>query len=136
MTEPLDPFDDLEQRLDRRLTALPAPRAPETLLPRVMAAVRAAPVREASGWVSWPFVWQAASLAALVLLTLGVVSVWPAIDARLSFAQPVVTAGRVLWRVVVEPVGLFMVVFIAAMGAACAAFATALRHVAFGGITR
>jgi hypothetical protein len=120
-----------------------------------MAAVRATPAPEPGGWMSWPFAWQAASLAALVVLALGVVALWPTISATAGFAwtrvadvlgprtdaiaeffSPFFTAGRVLWRVIVQPVGLFLVIFIATMGAACAAFGTAWRHVAVGGFSR
>lgn len=131
MTDPMDGFDELERLIERRLTAAPAPRAPETLLPRVMQAVRAVPAAETTGWTPRTLAWQVASAAALIVVVLGVVTLGPAISAT-----PLFTAGRVLWRVVVEPVGLFFVMFLAAMGAACAVFATAWRHVAFGGLSR
>ena len=151
-----DRFQELEQLIDRRLKQLPAPRAPETLAPGVLRAVRAAaPAAAPSGWWGWPAVWRVASAAALVVVLIGLIQIWPAIDGTLALAwsrvaeavgpytstvadaiSPFVTAGRVIWRVVVQPVGLFLVVFIAVMGAACAAFGTAWRHVAFGGITR
>jgi hypothetical protein len=150
-----DRFHELEQLLDRRLTDVPAPRAPETLVPRVMRAVRTAPAPAATGWLSWPLVWQLASGAALAVLVLGVVQLWPVIDATLAAAwarpeavvgsrlgaiadavAPFLTAARVIWRVVVEPVGVFLILFIAAMGAASALFGSALRHVAIGGLSR
>ena len=148
-------FHQLEELVDRRLRQMPAPRAPETLLPGVLRAVRAAPAPAVSGWAGWPAIWQGAAGAALVVVLIGVIQIWPAIDATLALAwsrvieavgpytsavadavSPFLTAGRVIWRVVVEPVGLFLVMFLAVMGVACAAFGTAWRHVAFGGITR
>ena len=48
--------DELEQRTDRRLRALPLPRAPHTLVPRVMEAVRILAGRPwyARTWFTWP----------------------------------------------------------------------------------
>src|SRR5262245_29328046 len=72
-------FDDLERLVERELKRLPAPRAPETLLPRVMLAVQSAraaqpPVRE---WMTWPVSWQMASLAAVALIAIGLWRVLP-----------------------------------------------------------
>ncbi len=63
--------DELQQRIDQELKALPAPRAPETLLPRVLAAtVRRKPAPwYARPWLAWPLRWQVASV--VVLLALG-----------------------------------------------------------------
>jgi hypothetical protein len=64
----MDPAD-LEGLLDRELKQLPAPRAPQTLLPRVMAATagRDVQVPEATGWLTWPLPWRVASVAAVAL---------------------------------------------------------------------
>ena len=154
--DPLTRFDELEKLVGERLQALPAPLAPETLAPRVMRAVRAAaPAPAPTGWRGWPAVWRLASAAALVVVVIGLIQIWPAIDGTLARAwsrvaeavgphtstvadaiSPFLTAGRVIWRVVVQPVGLFLVVVLAVMGTACAAFGTAWRNVAFGGLTR
>ena len=66
----MTPEDDLERVAQRALERLPAPRAPHTLLPRVMAAVQQWTRRPwyARAWVTWPLGWQALSTAALVLL--------------------------------------------------------------------
>lgn len=71
----MDPTD-LERHVDRALKALPAPRAPHSLLPAVMLAVRAAALRPwyARPWAGWPGQWQAASVAAvLAFLAVGAV---------------------------------------------------------------
>ena len=62
----MDPVD-LERLIDRELRSLPAPRAPRTLLPRVMAAANEAANRPwySRTWLQWPVGWQLAS--ALVL---------------------------------------------------------------------
>ena len=58
----MDPAE-LERLVDRALGQLPAPRAPRTLLPRVMAAVPT-PARpwHARPWLMWPAGWQIISL--------------------------------------------------------------------------
>ncbi len=71
---------DLEDLVDRKLKALPPRRAPGTLLPSVMQAVRVAAARPwyARPWRVWPAGWQVASLAALLVMVAGVVAVVPA----------------------------------------------------------
>lgn len=73
---------DLEQLVDRELKALPPRRAPGTLLPAVMLAVRAAATRpwHARPWMVWPAGWQAASVAALLVLLAATASVVPALQ--------------------------------------------------------
>lgn len=145
---------DLERLVDRRLKALPAPRAPRTLLPRVMAAVEilsSAPWYTRA-WFAWPRVWQVASIAALVVLVAGVAAGWPHAEAvadalrprpELSVPAQVTTmtraldaswdATRIVWRVLVQPVIGYVVVFALMMFTACVAFGTALSRVALGG---
>ena len=61
---------DLEQIVDAELKRLPGPKAPPTLLPRVLAATAAHPqTTPASGWFAWPRAGQfAAGLAAALVL--------------------------------------------------------------------
>ena len=63
----MDPVD-LERLIDRELRSLPAPRAPRTLLPAVMAAANKVANRPwySRTWLQWPVGWQLAS--AVVLL--------------------------------------------------------------------
>ena len=63
---------DLDRRLDHELTRLPRPRAPESLLPRVIAATARRPA--ATGWFTWPKGWRVASVA--VMTALVAVAVW------------------------------------------------------------
>jgi hypothetical protein len=146
--------DDLERLIDRELHAVPAPRAPRTLLPRVMAAVARRRVRPwyERGWAEWPAVWQFASLVALVALFTGIGAAWPQLaDAASAYrvdvsallpSQVLVAAGtvnqaldvvRVLWRALVQPLSPYLVAFIVTMFFACLAFGTALDRVALGG---
>ena len=135
---------DSESLVQRRLQQLPRPRAPETLLPRVVAAVRQqvrAPWYR-QPWVEWPLVCQAASVALLAALAplaplalewigAGVVS-RAAGDAAAGVAvvtDDVTTLSRVLWRVFLEPAVGYLGTLIAIMCVAGAAFCAALTRV-------
>ncbi len=147
--------EDLERIVGRALAALPEPRAPRTLLPRVMTAVRLAarPWYE-RGWRTWPSAWQALAVVGLVVLVVGVALVLPSLDRQVDtvvtqvvspVAAPVeVTVSRVetlgsaalvFWRGL-QPLMLGMSVLVVIMCAACAVLATALGRVAFGGALR
>jgi hypothetical protein len=120
-------FADLEQRVDRELRRLPAPRAPHTLLPRVLAAVEAWVNRPwyTRAWFTWPLGWQVASVA---LVALAFVGVWMLPPAPSSVVVTT-NAGRVLWRTIVEPFLLYAFVIVVIMCLACAAFGAALSYV-------
>ncbi len=144
-------FSDLERELDRALQKLPAPGAPRTLAPRVMRAVRAQPRTELGGWFTWPLLWQATSLAGMLLVFAGALNVlpiagwmvgllasasavtWP--GSLLQQAADIVGAAGVVWRVI-EPAAIVLLVFLATMLAASAAFGAALRSVVLGGTSR
>ena len=139
---------DLETRVHRELGRLPAPRAPHTLLPRVMAAVQDWASRPwyARAWFTWPLGWQVVSVAALVLLITGAVMVAPEVETGAAggiasvqarfvstvhdVAPPVAaTSAGILWRTLLEPLVNYAVVIIVLMFLACAVFGTALNHV-------
>ena len=147
--------DDLERIVDRALKQLPGPRAPRTLLPRVVAAIETGHVEKPSPrpWLSWPLGWQVASLAALVVLGLGLSTLWPSVQ---SAVQPriapalteltaavvdvtakvsvVATVARAVWQVIVQPLLGYVLVLVLMMCAACAAFGAALGRVVLGGV--
>ncbi len=146
-------MDDLERRIDRELKALPAPVAPRTLVPRVMAAVAYADRAPwySRAWLAWPRAAQAASV--LLLAALGAAA-WFAMPSVLAWADAVVPAGaplvakvslatdwagrvlavgRVIWLVVLQPVVIYLsliAVVASLMGAACWA---AIDRLALGG---
>ena len=139
---------DLERLAQRELQRLPAPRAPHSLLPRVMAAVEAWAARPwyTRAWFTWPVGWQAASVVAVALLVTGAVLVGPHVQAAasgmlaavqllaggVSDAAPVETTAngaRILWRTLLEPLATYALVVIVLMFLACAVFGTALNHV-------
>jgi len=142
---------ELEEIVGRSLRRLPAPRAPETLLPRVIAAVQAWAQRPwyARAWFTWPPLLQIGSIAAFVLLAGVAAIVWPEVRVALvsAVAAPLAPALarvsetlrgagsalltiRVLWRAMVAPFVPYLFVWVAAMCAACAAFAAAINRVA------
>jgi len=140
---------DLETRIDRTLRRFPAPRAPRTLLPRVLAAVQEWSQRPwySRAWFTWPIGGQIVAAAALILVAVGAafltMSAQAAIDqsaARLlsgvmpvaQRAEAMLNAARVVWHAVGEPLAVYAFAVVAVMFLACVAFGTALSHVAFG----
>ena len=79
---------DQKHPVSERLRQLPPVRAPHTLLPRVMAAVRAWADRtwHERAWFTSPLQGQLAAIAVLVLVVAGVVMVWPDVEARVDSA--------------------------------------------------
>lgn len=144
---------DLERIVDRKLKQLPAPRAPYTLLPRVLAAVQEWSLRPwyRRAWFTWPMAWQCAAIAVLLLAGVGSTVLLAtaraaAADATSPIAGNVITriaaaaqwvdatssAGRILWSTLIEPLLPYAFAFVMAMCLACAAFGAALTRVAFG----
>jgi hypothetical protein len=141
--------------IDRALKALPAPRAPRTLLPKVMAAVDSRIASPAPRpWVDWPLGWQLVSAAIVVVLAVGIVRFWPTAQAATArWGTPVVasvtsqiaaigeqtsvavTLTRAIWRLLLAPLSGIALELVLVMGAACAMFGAALNHVALGGHT-
>jgi len=143
---------DLERLVDRELRRLPLPRAPQTLLPRVMAAVEArvrAPWYRRP-WRTWPIGWRLASAAACAVVVAAAPVALPlqpveqavraaaaseavrdatALAARIEAAT---SAMWLLWRVLVQPLVPFAFALAMLMCLACAAFGLALNYVAFG----
>jgi hypothetical protein len=148
--DPAD-LDRLERLVDDELRQLPVPRAPGTLLPRVLAAVeqRAQPPWYRRAWRTWPVGAQIAS-AAFCLLILAVAITAPrqllAGVARLAAtshsvgetiaaadqAQSATRAAWVLWRVVLQPLVPYAFAVSMLMCVACVVFGVALNYVVFG----
>jgi len=154
--QPVDP----EAVVHRALNRLPLPRAPRTLLPRVLAAARALAERPwyTRAWLTWPIAWQAASVAALVLLVALGVRMAPLADTTLRGAAaavpgdgvaPLVDAARridsaarsaaavadaiwVAWRAVMLPGVIYGFGLLGLMCAVCTAFFATLSRLAFG----
>src|SRR5262245_60737675 len=139
----LDPAE-LERIADRALRALPLPRAPRSFAPRVMAAVRAS-VKRPRTWFAWPFEWQAASVAGLLLLVAALVVLVPTVLAAAgplfttlggaraaraadlaARASVMTTTAGVMWRVFVQPIVGYLFAIVVVMSAGCAAFGALL----------
>jgi hypothetical protein len=143
---------ELEELVDKSLKQLPLPRAPHTLVPRVLSAVQAWASRPwyARGWFTWPAGWQAALIAALILLagasamllpgawavggewisalTGGATSDLAALARRIEVTA---NTAQVVWRVLFQPFVAYLFGLVALMCIACAAFGAALNRVVF-----
>jgi hypothetical protein len=147
----MDP-DELESLIDRELGELPRPRAPRSLLPRVLeAAAEARRPWHARAWRTWPIAWQAASVVACALFLAGAAFSLPVVQSAVGVAaapvgallQPTIgriieiqRATEVVWRVLIGPVAIVALVPVMLMLAASLAFGTALRRLAYGGATQ
>lgn len=128
---------DLDERLDRVLRELPRPRAPRTLVPRVLAATVDRPsTATATGWLTWPLGWRIASVVALVALAAGafmLLSAPPqAVSNAAGTASEVATVARALWEVLLQPIATYLFVLGISLAFACALGWAALE-VALGG---
>ena len=128
---------DLDPRLDRELAELPRPRAPQSLLPRVLAATSLRP--RASGWLTWPRAWQAASLVAMAALVGAAAWLFrtppaPVTEMAQSAGQAATTV-RVLWDVVLEPAATYLAIIGIVLTLICAA-AWAALELALGGASQ
>jgi len=141
---------DLETHVDRALRQLPLPRAPHTLLPRVLAAVQEWTLRPwyERAWFTWPLGWQVVSAASLIMLIVGGGMLLPTAEAAADGAMSTLAAGmisdvvgvwqrvevtantaRILWATLVEPLVPYAFALVVLMCLACAALGTALNHV-------
>ena len=120
-------FDELGQRVHHQLRRLPAPLAPDTLLPRVLAAVDAWARRPwyTRAWFTWPLGWQMASIMVLALFAVGLWMLPPAPPSVVVTTN----AGLVVWRTMVEPFLFYAFGVVVLMCLACAAFGAALSYV-------
>ena len=147
---------DLERETHDALRRLPSPRAPRSLTPRVMAAVRA---RREAPWfarpmTTWPLALQALTIA-LAVAPLAVLGAWmfgdgvlqngpmalglpgPAVWSQLlppvvRHAMEQASTVLVLWRLLFGPVLVYAAAFAVAVGCVFAVCAAALTWVVLG----
>lgn len=143
-------FAELEERVDRALADLPPLDAPDTLLPRVLAAVQAWADRSwyQRAWLTWPVGLQVASVALLILMVLGGVMAVPFVQTQVGRAVAVVANGMpidlpnmgasfgvtakamvLVWRALILPLLPFALAVAFMAGLASAVLVTALNHV-------
>lgn len=144
---------DLEQLVDAELKRLPAPRAPRTLLPRVLAAVSTQhQAKPARGWAMWPRGWQFAGGVVAAAVFVGIWKVaaltQPYVAALLSIggfdraasftrsADEAAAVVRVLWEVLLQPVATYVSVLAISLVLACALLWTAVERLAPGGASQ
>jgi hypothetical protein len=148
---------ELEALVAHHLARLPLPRAPLTLLPRVMAAAEAWMARPwyQRAWFTWPIGWQAAAVVLVAamaaagadilsngwLAAAGVLSSFTAgpgapLERWLGELNAGVTTARVVWSTLVEPLLPYLFTVVCLMCAACAAGAVAFSQVVLGRMTR
>ncbi len=113
-----------DSELDYELQRLPAPRAPRTLLPRVMAAVelRASTPWYSRAWVTWPRALQVASASAAALVVALMVWGLPAPVLRWSVVQSageVSTVARVFWQTWLQPLASYFGAALIALSLVC-----------------
>lgn len=105
---------DLDDLLDRELKRLPGPRAPQTLLPRVLAATveRDEHAPEATGWFTWPLSWRLASVTIVAMLVYGawwLLSAPPGgVSDAARTAGETATVARVVWDVLLQPIATYI----------------------------
>jgi hypothetical protein len=144
---------DLERLVDAELKRLGTPRAPRTLLPRVLAAAAAQQhAKPARGWAVWPRPWQFAGgivaaavlagiwkLAALSQPFIGELLPSIGFSRAASFtrgADDAVTVVRVLWDVLLQPVATYVSILAISFALACALLWTAVERLAPGGASQ
>ena len=98
---------ELQRHIDRELKSLPVLPAPDTLLPRVLAAVRHWADRpwHARAWFTWPMWWRVVVIAGTL---------------------------RILWLAIAGPFVAYAFALLVLMGLLCAACAAALNRMAYG----
>jgi hypothetical protein len=144
---------DLEQIVDAELKRLPTPRAPRSLLPRVLAATSAQPQAQAArGWTAWSRVWQFAGGIGALVFIVGIwkVAVWaqpfvgellPAVGLGRATsvargADEAATVARVLWEVMLQPVATYLSILVVSFALACALLWSAVERLAPGGASQ
>lgn len=145
---------ELESFIQRKLAELPAPKAPGTLLPRIIAEAR--PTRW-SPWRQWSRIGgvrqrPAVRLAAwIALILMGILAVdWSSggvvgsrwdvflatVDEAAGGARAILHGGQVLWRVLLEPIAVYLVLWVGCMWVFLALLWEALRSVLWEGSIR
>lgn len=127
---------DRETPLHRELGALPLPRAPRTLLPRVMAAI-ARPFYTRP-WLTWPALWQTASAIALVAVATATWMLLPQVEPLAELSRTASRASTfvdLVSRALLQPLAVWILTLSAAASLACGALWAALMRLVPGDIS-
>lgn len=137
---------DLDFELDRQLHDLPAPKAPATLLPRILVATGRLDRSPwyARPWVAWPRELQVASAAMVMLVIAAIILDLPvlhwisprlssglgaALDPIRTLVSQVSTLTRVFWHVWLEPLALYLIAVFVLVSLAVAAALSIVNRV-------
>lgn len=145
---------DLESLIHRKLAELPAPRAPGRLLSRIMVEVRQTRRSPRLRWSRIGGVRQRPAVrltAWMALILLGVLAVdWSSggvvgsawgvflatVDEAAGGARAILHGGQVLWRVLLEPIAVYLILWVGCMWVFLALLWEALRSVLWEGSVR
>ena len=118
---------ELESLFARHAARLPRPRAPQSLLPRVLASIRHRPAEpwHRRGWRAWPAALQLAAVA--LCAGLGPLALYMSDLMEFAFAHEVLVAVGALWRLLVQPVAVYLAAFGVTLAAASAMCVAALK---------
>ncbi len=124
--------EELEALVSGKLARLPLPRAPESLLPSILAEIH---VRrpQPSDARSWPVpIWiAAAGWLAIVVGVVWLVRASPAVETATEF-NVLASAASLLWRAFIEPNLQPLAVLVGAMSVLSALYLTALSYMLKG----
>ena len=120
---------ELESLVAREVAKLPRPRAPRSLVPRVLAAVRHRRVEpwHRRGWRAWPATLKFAT--GVLCVGFGWLAPYAWDSMEFALAHEAVVAAGVLWRLLVQPVAVYLAALGAAMVVASAMCLAALTFV-------
>lgn len=132
-----DELDDLHVAL----RAMPVPRAPQTLAPRVMAIVHARLTTHAAAvrtWFDWSVPAQLASVVMFVALVAGAALVWPSVDAFVAQATSTdaIRLTSVFFRSLWQPLMVWVLAGMTVTILFCATVGALLGRLALGGASR
>ena len=137
-----DRIDVSDNDLHAALRAIPAARAPHTLVPRVMAAVHLRVAAQAAAatrtWFEWSVASQLASVVAFVALVAGAALMWPSIEAFVdrTTSLDAVRVGSVFFRSLWQPLMVWMLAAMTVTILFCATVGALLGRLALGGASR
>ena len=124
--------EELETLVSRKLDRLPLPRAPESLLPSILAVIRVRDIQPGDAR-SWPVpIWFAtAGWLAIVVGVAWLVRASPAVETATEF-NVLASAARLVWRAFIEPNLQPLAVLVGAMSVLSALYLTALSYMLKG----
>ncbi len=141
--------DELRQLIGDELKRLPTPRAPTSLLPRVLAATSArhSPFYTRP-WLAWPRGWQLASVGLALAVAFGCFLLadsvsWAAltqahatVEKGVDSLEAAATVARLGWKFLLAPALFVSLVFVVSLSLAGAAIWVVLERVALGGASQ